>query len=639
MERRTILILDSQLHRGGILEQGLNSRGFNVFRTSRSREASKLLQVLQPEVLILSWESEGKDFYTQRVETNLIGWTKCLIVAPEGTQGLRPQDHTVDIHLQPQALTDAVIQEVTALVSSNRAKTEPIATSNVLSPGRASSTVPPPSQTSMMARSPSSNPASRVGTAIPLSRVPSNVPAARTPSPSVMTPIPLQRTKTPAPRPGTAAYPAFAGSNSRKREWRGSLDKLDIARLFSILMRRQASGQLLLTQNRESRSIWFNAGMLISAESNQPVPAFPEILVRDGLLQPQYVSQFPELAQPRPGYRLQELGLIQSNQVDAYNYLYSEQVVMTSFIWDAGQFQFIPTADETPTRSGGVELSPLIIQGVREGYSVERLIMLLGGEDRIPQWFAHRSPENVLPLNSLEKRVLKWIDGSSSLRDLWSSAQIDSRVPYGLIYVLMILGYVTLQEPPKVTPAGGFKVPPSTARQETRLPPAQAAFGEGSMSPTPRMNPSLDPMQTLATPGTVMNPTASYRAMSPNRSPVRPTLQRPLLETGNEEFVPNVTQTDTQDPSAFARIEQKYEQIVTEDYFDILEISSNAGDMEIRRAYQRLKHVFSSQQSSFVMTEQLRDQLEEILQTIQEAYDVLGDPHIRELYRQNLDAS
>ena len=59
--------------------------------------------------------------------------------------------------------------------------------------------------------------------------------------------------------------------------------------------------------------------------------------------------------------------------------------------------------------------------------------------------------------------------------------------------------------------------------------------------------------------------------------------------------------------------------------------------MEIRRSYQRLKHMFSEQQFTSTMPQDSMLQLSEVRQTIQEAYDVLGDPTLREQYRRNLE--
>jgi curved DNA-binding protein CbpA len=60
--------------------------------------------------------------------------------------------------------------------------------------------------------------------------------------------------------------------------------------------------------------------------------------------------------------------------------------------------------------------------------------------------------------------------------------------------------------------------------------------------------------------------------------------------------------------------------------------------MEIRRAYQRLKQTFGTSQATVSAASLGGSKLEDIMQTIQEAYDVLGDPQLRELYRQNFDA-
>jgi hypothetical protein len=637
MERQTILILDSQLHRGGIIEQGLNSRGFNVFRTSRSREASKLLQVLQPEVLVVAWEGEGKDFYEQRALTGQVGWTRCVVLGAPGMGGLRAEDALVDMSLQSNLLVEYVSQEIARLSSAkpalDNASGTPAPVGRVTPVPAASGVLSPHSQAPRSAVPHTQAPRSSVPrSSVPLSSAPRTGVPGRA-SASFATPLPLGSTGTPLPR-GSAG-------GSRKREWRGSLDKLDIARLFSILMRRQASGKLVLSFGEETRTIWLQSGSLLSAESNHIVTSFVDRLVQEGLVSPEQVSQLPQLSQPRPGYALHELGLISQAQVDVYNRAYTEQTVLSCFLWESGGFQFVPTGDNKASRPGGIELAPLIMQGVREGYQVDRLLFLLGGEERTPQWFAHRSPENFLPLNTLEKRLLQQIDGKRSLRRLCADYQQDARILYGLVYVLMILGFVTLQEPSAVTPTSGLQQEhdgqmrghSGEVTPEVPMSSVSPLTSTGQVQ-TPRQGvPSLQPVAQIPP----RSPTASYRSFAPNRPAMRPTMQRPSLDvvTGTEA---SSAVLSAQEQALLSQIDQKYQQVVAEDYFSILEVPHHAGDMEIRRAYQRLKQTFGTSQATVSAASLGGSKLEDIMQTIQEAYDVLGDPQLRELYRQNFDA-
>ncbi len=111
MRQQTVLILDGQQHRGGMLEQGLTGRGYHVFRTSRSREASKLLHVLQPHFVVLSLEGEGQEFYLHSVQANQVGSAQCVVLMNPGQHHLRPQDQWVNVGLSSAKLIDEVVQK------------------------------------------------------------------------------------------------------------------------------------------------------------------------------------------------------------------------------------------------------------------------------------------------------------------------------------------------------------------------------------------------------------------------------------------------------------------------------------------------------------------------------------------------
>lgn len=74
------------------------------------------------------------------------------------------------------------------------------------------------------------------------------------------------------------------------------------------------------------------------------------------------------------------------------------------------------------------------------------------------------------------------------------------------------------------------------------------------------------------------------------------------------------------------------------DYFAVLGVAHDATGYDIRRAYSLLKRDFAPSRSLTPGTADLADTVDEILEVLEEAYDVLGDQRRRDRYRRAIEA-
>ena len=72
-----------------------------------------------------------------------------------------------------------------------------------------------------------------------------------------------------------------------------------------------------------------------------------------------------------------------------------------------------------------------------------------------------------------------------------------------------------------------------------------------------------------------------------------------------------------------SRILAKYDQVIAQDYFDILGIDADASDYEVRQAHASLADSFASRHFSATIQQQMRAQLEEIAEVLADAQAVL----------------
>ena len=632
MERHTILMLDSDARRGGVLEHGLSRLGLNVFRTSRNREANNLLRVLQPVLVVIALEGEGAAFYQRYISSNHANRVRCVVLASPHEQQVQKQDLLLDKSIPLTQLSEKIYQ-----CAVNEAKTQ-----NDIQDNNWRDTPTPTNVRTVKGRL--SDDSKKSGA--------------------------ISRNASAKEEQGTS------------REWKGSLTQLDVARLLSILLRRRATGKLLLTHQSETKRIWFLNGVVVSADSNQTPPRLPHILMQEGIVTEMQLRQHPQLfVGARLGERLYRLHLIEQHQIELINQRYVHELIIGSFSWEQGGFCFLPGAEDLPGTPLSIDLPSLLLQGTREGYRLERLLRLLGNTERIPSWFSNRIPELQLPLNPLDRKIIEQIDGQRTLNALRRFLRVEATALYALIYTLSILGYLTLQESKgeakgaQGRPGEGVKV--ASSQPSSILPYNQTKTstynsfraGKGGQAGTreserysrnlavemtpvhplpavqpPEATPSSPDINPMAGAGNtnsrIRTPTMSYRAVMSPRAGNRTSVHRPFSEfpqnaPGSQS--PSHGEDSAESLQFISQVKEKYESVMTEDYFKILGVSEQANNMEIRRAYQRLKQSFSETRFSETTLEKVKTEIFEVHQTIQEAYEVLGDPVLRERYRRNLE--
>lgn len=610
MRQQTVLILDSQQHRGGMLEQGLTGRGFHVFRTSRSREASKLLHVLQPHFVVLSMEGEGLDFYKQAVMANQVGSAQCVVLMNPNQASLRAQDKWVDVSLTSAKLIDSVVDSFS--VGGGIDVMAPVATVE--------------SDKTILGM----QPFDPTAFATPASSAPS------APSPAQPAVTPMEQVSLPPPT--TSLTPVI----SAHQPWEGTLTKMDSARVFSGIARQQISGRFEVQNGSEVRTLWFERGLLINAQSNYPLEIYVNWLVAQGVIVPQDAEQYPALGMPEGPQLLVNMNVISTGQLPMYQQAYIEHVVLACFTLTHGNFVFNPVVEFGVEPLVSLALPPLILQGVRHYFSADYLASQIATLGSVPQWFANRSPEKVVPLAGNDKHIVQHITGQASLRAIASSLGIQEQELHPLLYVLVLLGYVRMRDSKAVSaPAGRGQW--SSSKEGSQPPSQEGPFPTGTL--LSNQNSHRTPEQQIPTVGSQSShesvqqigsqtpPAMSYRSVPTNR-PRPNTMQMRALQNIQGDSVSAVTDENLR--VIQQQIESKYKEVMLLNYFQILEISPESNDGEIRRSFQQLKHKYDKERYTPEVISMFELPLQEIRTVLEEAYSVLGDPQLRSRYMSHL---
>ena len=180
----------------------------------------------------------------------------------------------------------------------------------------------------------------------------------------------------------------------RASEWKGSLAQLDIARLFAILLRRRASGQLLLTRRNEVRKIWFSRRKYrrsrVQSTGNKtslyPVARESSGAFSSGAVRRNYRKS--------PAWRaaLRSEGWFHGLKSNRSIACISAWLCARDSLGRKGIFCFSQEPRICLDSRSSSELSNLLLQAIREGYPNERLLRILGvDESNSPMAFAKRA--------------------------------------------------------------------------------------------------------------------------------------------------------------------------------------------------------------------------------------------------------
>lgn len=222
---------------------------------------------------------------------------------------------------------------------------------------------------------------------------------------------------------------------------RGSLERLSLADLLRELQAANATGILSLSADAARKALYFKAGRVVFASSNQLGDRLGEILVRAGrITQAQSDASTRDLGHGRrQGRVLVEQGVLTPEQLWEAVQTQVREIVWSVIAWDQGRFHFEPSVlPERERITVDLDVTSLIVEGAR------RLAPAVIPRHRTdPQAILERGespPEGLL--HPWEEHVLQLVDGQRSVLEICQESEAGEGQTLKALFAFLGTGLV-----------------------------------------------------------------------------------------------------------------------------------------------------------------------------------------------------
>jgi len=463
---------------------------------------------------------------------------------------------------------------------------------------------------------------------------------------------------------------------------KGSLSQRCPAEILSEIQRRQISGTASFTHAGISRQLFFDAGVAIRfAASNHPAESFTAHLATEARLGNMQMRAATEAKQPEEllGTTLVRLGILQVADLRALTHDHIQRVVQAALAMSEGEWEFqggaLPFREQL---DAGLRTAEVVLEWSRSLRDVDWIRRHLGPDGaRIQR--DRRPPEGYqsIRLDAAEGYIMSRVDGAATLREIGMVSPMgDERTLAALLGLTLagILEMPLVEGPPLVIdvepaapepPGRGFDrsddspppipAPPAALEADSAAAGADSALSSAAASAgatTPGgATATAPPLRLVPPPGGTATP-ARPAAGSPPGTTQRPrpsgTMARAghggMRRPGDKRTIASPRRpapAATAKPAApapaplpegrelEAEMSQRFDQMDTQDLYQVLGVSPSAPADDIRRAYYGLARRFHPDR---VRNDQVKPRAEKVFGRITEAYATLSDPDVRQRY-------
>ena len=218
----------------------------------------------------------------------------------------------------------------------------------------------------------------------------------------------------------------------------GSLDSFKLPDVLALLNSAKKTGMLTVTADEREAYVFFRAGAVVYAASNQTSLRLGAILLHKKVLTREQCDAIDELVLGGGRFRdlAVEKGILTAEQLDNFLKIQVSEVIYDCFLWKKGSFAFFDGID-LPLHAVtiAIDLTNLIMEGARRIEEWEQCLRLL--PDSSVVFRAVGSPDaEKITLSLDEWKILFLINGQRTLEDVCRDIDDEALKVYRVVYGL-----------------------------------------------------------------------------------------------------------------------------------------------------------------------------------------------------------
>jgi len=371
----------------------------------------------------------------------------------------------------------------------------------------------------------------------------------------------------------------------------GRLSETPLPSLLRSLQHAQATGELTVTRNDQTKLIYFKHGDIIFASSRYEDERLGEMLLKWGKItfaQYEMSVRLMRETKKQQGTILVEQGILTPKELFLAVSVQVKEIIFSLFTWLDGNYRFV-----TQTRPGDEVITlrmssgALIYEGIRRINDFSRLCRLLPPLETVVNMSTDpRDLFQTVAVRPDEQQLLLLIDGARTIRELVYATTLPSIRAFQMIYFLLAAGIIKVN--------------------------SLEAPGEHTVVFRRNIKSELE---------------AIVREVISRKEQDDQELSRvDLFELPKNERLAMSAEA----------IERAYETLEVKDQYEVLGVSRDASAMEIKRAYFRLAKAYHPDRHHEAGMEALQGKLEVLFDRLTQAYGVLSHPQSRRQYDESL---
>lgn len=404
----------------------------------------------------------------------------------------------------------------------------------------------------------------------------------------------------------------------------GDLKTISFAELLHDVYVMGKSGHLVMRHGEVEKELSIKDGYPVSVRTTIEDEYFGNFLVRKRKISPEQRDESVE--RMKKSNRLQgtiliEMALLTPHELVKFLRLQMREKLFEIFSWRDGLYKFL----ENPEIQGDIttldmSTANVINEGVREHYDLDRLLPIINEwRDKFlrPGTNIHYRFQD-LELTSRERAIFDEIDGTRTVNETLAALDIDSERAFQIIFTLVTCEMVEITTDPLEEPV-----------------PARDSFHMGEPEAAPEVpEPAAAPAPEPATAAFAAPKKPAAEPAAPKAAAPEP----PAAKAPKAEPATGVRPKPEDDESAMRnQVMQVFNRVSEGDFFQILGVTNNPTEAEVRQAYHKMAKEFHPDKFFGKTSPEIRTQVEEIFRQATKAYEALNTQEKISAYKKKQD--